>query len=269
MRAPSDELVGELAEGLVALGGTAVEESMHVLTTYIVPPADPETFVREAYGRLRALAAGHELELVWRWQANQDWERKWREGLRARRVGERLVVTPSWIEPERRPGDIVLVIDPKMAFGTGEHATTRAALRLLEPAVRPGDRVLDVGTGTGILAIAAVRLGARAALGLEVDAAALENAAENAERNAVAGRVRLEHGEASPALFDALGPGRFDLILANVLSTVLQPLLPAFHRALANGGRLLLGGILEEEAEMMVESARCAGLELQIGRAHV
>lgn len=262
VRAPSHELVDELAGGLVALGGTAVEEDADLLTTYVLPPNDPAAFVREAYGRLQALAPNEALELVWRWQLNEDWEHTWRRGLRPRRVGERLVVTPSWIEPQHRPGDVVLVIDPKMAFGTGEHATTRGVLRLLEPAVRSGDRVVDVGTGSGILAIAAVRLGAAQVLAVEMDGAALENAVENVERNGAIEHVRLEHARVDRAFLEALGPARFDLILANVLSTVLEPLLSTLHDVLAPGGRLILGGILEEEMSPIVESARCVRLEL-------
>lgn len=269
VRVPSDDLASEVAEGLVALGGAAVEQSGDRLTTYILPPEDPEAFVRGARELLDGIAEGVEVE--WRWQEHEDWAEGWRRGLRPRRVGERLIVAPSWTEPEVRPGDVVIVIDPEMAFGTGEHATTRGALRELEVAVHPGDRVLDVGTGSGILAIAAAKLGAAEVLAVESDADALENAHDNLRRNGVADRVELLHGLVDASFLEVLGPARFDVILANVLSGVLVPLLPSFHRALAPAGggpadrpagRLVLGGILEGEAEGVIEAAERAGFEL-------
>lgn len=250
-----------VAEALIALGGAAIEEQGDALVTYVMPPRDPEAFLAEAEETLRA-AAGREARLSWSWQANEDWSERWRRGLGARRVGRRLVVTPSWVRPRSRRGDIVIVIDPEMAFGTGEHATTRGALRLLEAALEPGDRVLDVGTGSGILAIAAARLGAREVLAVESDPDAVTNAADNLERNGVAERVELRCDVVDAAYLRALGPRRFDVIVANILSGVLVPLLGAFNEALDAGGRVILGGILREEAERVAAAARAAGFEL-------
>jgi ribosomal protein L11 methyltransferase len=114
---------------------------------------------------------------------------------------------------------VVLVIDPQMAFGTGEHATTRGCLRLLDDALRPGDRVLDVGSGSGILAIAAARLGASEVIAVEADADANLNARENLALNGVEGQVRLEEGYADAEL---IARCTFDLILANILSSVIR-----------------------------------------------
>lgn len=261
VEAESAEARGAVAETLIALGGAAVEEQGEALVTYVVPPRDLEAFLAEAAEALRA-AAGSEARLSWSWQANQDWAERWRRGLGARRVGRRLVVTPSWVRPRARRGDIVIVIDPEMAFGTGEHATTRGALRLLESALVEGDRVLDVGTGSGILAIAAARLGAREVLAVESDRDAVINASANLERNGVAERVELRRDVVDAAYLRALGPRRFDVIAANILSSVLVPLLGAFRGALDEGGRAILGGILREEAERVVAAARAAGFEL-------
>jgi len=250
-----------VAETLIALGGAAVEEQGDALVTYVAAPQDPDAFLAEAEETLRA-AAGPEARLSWRWEADQDWTERWRQGLRARRVGRRLVVTPSWIQPETRPDDIVIVIDPEMAFGTGEHATTRGALRLLESAVAAGDRVLDVGTGSGILAIAAARLGAQEVLAVESDPDAVINASANLERNGVADRVELRCDVVDAEYLRVLGPRRFDVIAANILSSVLVPLLGAFRESLDEGGRAILGGILREEAERVVAAAREAGFEL-------
>lgn len=272
VRVPSEEYAEALSEELIALGGAAVEEAVDRLTTYILPPEDPERFAREARERLRAVVPENEVEVRWRWQEHEDWAETWRRGLRPRRVGRRLVVAPTWAEPELREGDIVVVLDPEMAFGTGEHATTRGVLRLLEESMRPGDRVLDVGTGSAILAIAAARLGAVEVLAVESDADALENARDNLRRNGVDERVELLHAVVDEPFLALPGPGRFDLILANVLSSVLVPLLPAFRRALTppvgagaagrRPGRLVLGGILEHEAEGVIEAAERAGFTL-------
>lgn len=281
VHSPSGDEGGAIAEGLIALGGTAVVEEPDGWTTYLPPPDDPETFVEEARKTLSDYAPGAELEVSWRWQPNEDWAVKWRQGLRPRRVGERLIVAPTWTEPEAGPEDVVVWIDPQMAFGTGEHASTRGVLRLLESAIRPGDRVLDVGTGSGILAIAAVRLGAGHVLAVESDPVAIPNARENLERNGVAGSVTLENALVDDPYLDALGPGRVDLIVANVLSGVLIPLLPAFRRVLVPGGRAepgvsrgaghadaaapgraILGGILTTEADRVVAAAEAAGFDV-------
>lgn len=269
VRVSEPEAQGEVAEGMIELGGTAVVQEDDRLSTYLEAPADPEGFVDRAADRLRELVPGIQLEIDWSLQGDEDWSQSWRWGLRPRRTGERLVVAPSWTEPELRPDDILIVVDPEMAFGTGEHATTRGALRALETVVRPGDRVLDVGTGSGILAIAAALLGAREVMAVESDPDAIENAQDNLRRNGVAERVELLHGLVDDAFLALLGPGRFDIIVANVLSGVLVPLLPAFHAALTpprsdreGAGQLILGGILDEEADDVIEAAGRAGFTL-------
>jgi ribosomal protein L11 methyltransferase len=254
----ADWEAGLLADALVAAGATGVEQQDRQLATYLPPPGDEEAFL----ARLRAgLAAviGREPELAAEWRADADWAREWRRGLGARRVGRAFMVTPTWIDPEAGPHDVVITIDPQMAFGTGEHATTRGVLRLLEDRVRPGGRVLDLGTGSGILAIAAARLGAGHVLAAEADADALINARENLVRNGVAGRVELVEALVD-APFLAARPGSFDLILANVLSGVLRPLLPELRLALRPDGFLVLSGILQSEAAELLESVATAGL---------
>lgn len=249
---PSAHELELAAEGLLAAGATGVEQQATSVSTWFEPPADPEAFM----AAVRA-ALGTD-DVRWEWREDADWLSEWRRGLDARRVGKRTIVTPSWIRPEPQPGDVVITIDPQMAFGTGEHATTRGVIRLMEDVVQSGDRVLDVGTGSGILAIAAVLLGAHHALGVESDADALINAAENVDANGVTGRVELVHGLVDPHFLLAR-PGSFQVILANVLSSVLLPLLDGFRSALVPGGHLILSGILQVEAERMLEGASEAG----------
>ncbi|HEX6695050.1 MAG TPA: 50S ribosomal protein L11 methyltransferase [Longimicrobiales bacterium] len=266
-RSPSPEHTDLLLEGLVAYGASSVEQRVEktdagatdVAVVYI-PEADDAERVGQDVRRFLAGFVGRPVEVTWDWMAEEDWSKEWRRGLGARRVGERFVVTPTWIEPEAEDR-IVITIDPQMAFGTGEHATTRGMLRLMERAVRNGDTVLDVGAGSAILAIAAVRLGAVHADAVESDPDAIENAQENIDRNGVAQAVEL-----ACALVDTTWlAGRnayYDVIVANVLSGVLRPLLPSFHEALRPGGRLLLSGILQTEADGMIDAARAAGFAL-------
>jgi ribosomal protein L11 methyltransferase len=262
VRVPSVEFLDDLTEGLIALGGSAVQEEDDLLTTYLHPPDDADAFVRRAADRLDALVPGGGLDILWRWEANEDWSRKWREGLQARRVGERVIVTPPWDDPGRRRGDVVVVIEPSMAFGTGEHETTRGVLRLLQRALHHGDRVLDVGAGSGILSIAAVLLGAARAWGVEADEAAAGSGRENLERNGVADRVTLDCARVDAEFLNTHVERPFDLILANVLSSVLCPLMPAFAGALGPGGTLILGGIMQTEAEEVIAAAGAADLAL-------
>lgn len=258
--APDDPLRDLLTEGLLALGGLSVLEEKDGLTTYLDPPDDPDAFLDRAARFLAEWWADDSPPLDWRWQPNEDWEREWRRGLQPRKVSDRFVVRPSWTEWSAAPGEIVLEIDPQMAFGTGEHATTRSCLRLLDRHFHESDRVLDVGSGSGILAIAAARLGAARVLAVEYDPDANLNARENIERNGVAEAIELREQMADPKTIAEAGP--FDLILANILSGVIRPLLPAFAAALAPGGRLIVSGILQSERSEVVNAAVEAGFRV-------
>ena len=158
-----------------------------------------------------------------------DWSSEWKRGLGARRIG-RLTVTPSWIAHDLDP--FTIVIDPETAFGTGEHGSTRAALALLDRWMPAGAQVLDLGSGSGILAVAAVRLGAKAALGIEIDEETLPIAEENAVRNGVADQVRFVTGDAA-LLAPLAGPA--DVIVSNILRVVNLTLLDPIRAALVPG----------------------------------
>jgi ribosomal protein L11 methyltransferase len=251
-----------LSEGLIASGGLAVEENGEWLGTWIADAdgrTPPDQFVEAVRDQLEQLTAGAPFDITWEWKPNDDWISLWRKGLAPRRVGRRLWITPTWIRPESGRDDIVIQIDPQMAFGTGEHASTRGVLRLLEDAVRPGARVLDAGTGSGVLAIAAVHLGAAAVDAVDLDPDAIMNARENVALNNCADRIRLTVAKVDDA-FLAASAGPWDVIAANILSTVIKPLLHTFRQHLRPGGAILVGGILESEADDVIDAARAAGL---------
>ena len=255
-RAPSPDEAVPIAEQLLALGGSAVQEAGENLVTYVPAPADVEAFLERARDEFGST------ELEWWWQEDEDWAREWKRGLAPRKLTDRIVVKPSWTEWQAAPGEVVLDIDPEMAFGTGEHATTRGCLRLLDADIRPGDRVVDVGSGSAILAIAAVRLGAGEVVAVEYDADANLNARDNLTRNCVADRVRIIEALADADLLAQLGP--VDLILANILSGVIRPLLPAFRQTLAGAEnpRLIVSGILNSEHPEVVRDAEAAGFRV-------
>ena len=183
-----------------------------------------------------------------------DWSERWKSALHVHRLGQ-LVVAPPWLaEPYDR--DRTIVIDPGMAFGTGEHATTRGVIRLLGEVLRADDRVADLGAGSAILSIASVKLGARHAFAIEVDVDAIGNAEENVRRNDVSARVTVLEGDAM-LLLPLVAP--VDLVLANIISSVLLELLPQIAASLAPGGRAILSGILREERAMMLDALGAGG----------
>jgi ribosomal protein L11 methyltransferase len=188
----------------------------------------------------------------------QDWSHSWRQGFEATPVSARLLVRPSFASTRPQSGQQELVIDPGQAFGTGSHASTRLALEwvdALAPELGPGAEVLDVGTGSGILALAALRLSPVRAVALDLDPLAAAAAAHNAAVNGLAERLRIFTGS-----LDALGPGGFTLVLANLLRTELLPLIAALAAHTAPGGRAVISGLLAEEREAAGAALASAGL---------
>jgi ribosomal protein L11 methyltransferase len=175
-----------------------------------------------------------------------DWSVRWRDGIITRQFG-RVILTPTWIPVTAGPGEVVLTLDPESAFGSGEHGSTRAALALLERLMQPGDRVLDFGSGSGILAIAAALLGAKSAIGIEVDEEASPIADANAVRNKVDDRVTCLVGDAAD-LASMVAPA--ELVCSNILRTVNTILLPIIHASLVPGGIAIFSGMEEPEEEL-------------------
>jgi ribosomal protein L11 methyltransferase len=198
--------------------------------------------------RVAVLAADPDAEVAIGPAAAVDWTEGWKALLKAHDLGA-LSIVPPWLADGRDPARTV-VIDPGMAFGTGDHPTTRGVVRLLASVVRPGDVVADLGAGSAVLAIAAAKLGAARVAAIEFDRDAIENAEENVRRNGVADRVTVIEGDAT-VLLPLVAPVR--LVLANIISSVLAELLPAVGDALAPGGEAILSGILWEERAQMLD----------------
>jgi ribosomal protein L11 methyltransferase len=252
-----DERNDLLADGLVAIGGRAIEERDGWFVTHVEEPVDLTAFLAAARAGIAEVSGLDVVELETSWKAHEEWAETWRKGLAPRRITERIVVRPSWTEvADVRKEDLVIVLDPGMAFGTAEHGTTRGCLRLLDQAVTGGEHVLDVGSGSGILAIAAVLLGAADVLAVESDPLAWDAIAENTEANGVAGRVRLEGRAADADWLRRQAPVHG--IVANIETGVLVPLLPGFRDALAPGGWLILSGIPADEWPHMREVTEAA-----------
>jgi len=195
----------------------------------------------------------------------EDWAETWKRNYHPLPVGRSLLILPSWI-PARDTTRHILRIDPGQAFGTGTHPSTQLCLQLLEDQIRPGDRVVDLGCGSGILSVAAVRLGASSVLALDLDDQAVQAAEENAERNDLAGRIKVTQGSlddiSSTAWWQA-GPAR--ILVANILFGVIVDLLHAgLGRTVTTGGRTILSGMLREQAEPFereIESSRLTFVE--------
>jgi ribosomal protein L11 methyltransferase len=189
--------------------------------------------------------------------APENWNARWEASIAPVAAGP-FVVAPTWAEPGPAfEGRLVLRVDPKMSFGTGHHPSTRLALALLAPRVPPGARVLDVGTGTGVLAFGALKLGAASAVGCDIDPWSVPNAAECAALNGVADRFEVREGD-----LDAVPEADFDLVLANIIRSVLVPMLPALAAKTAGGGHVVLAGLLTAERAAVLAAATAAGLTL-------
>ena len=178
----------------------------------------------------------------------RDWATEWREGFGAQRIGKRILLHPSWEPVEAAPGDVVITIDPENAFGSGDHETTRLVLTLLDEQIRGGERVLDVGCGSGILSIAAVRLGAASSVAIDIEPEAVEVTRRNAALNGVGSSI-----EASTRTLSDIDE-RHDLVLANIETRVLVPMAAPLQEKLAPGAPLILSGILRDERAQLLSA---------------
>ncbi|MEO7711504.1 MAG: 50S ribosomal protein L11 methyltransferase [Gemmatimonadaceae bacterium] len=225
---------------LFQLGSEGVHETDVELVTHFPGDADSATIISAV------MAADPAAHVTASLVPAVDWSEEWKRGVGAHDLGA-LSIVPPWLADGRDPARTI-VIEPEMAFGTGEHQTTRGVVRLLPRVVRRGDRVADLGAGSAVLAIAAAKLGAAHVTAIELDHDAIANAEENVARNGVSDRVTVIEGDAA-LLLPFVAPVR--VVLANIISSVLVVLLPTIAAALAADGAAVLSGILVEEREAM------------------
>lgn len=241
---PGDDRDAALA-AMFDLGSQGVEEAGDELLTHLDGDVDPDVVVAAIRG------AAPRAEVSTAIVPETDWAEEWKKGIGAHALGA-LDIVPPWLAEGREPARTI-VIEPEMAFGTGEHPTTRGVVRLMSSAIRAGDRVADLGSGSAVLSIAAAKLGAARVAAIELDHDSIANARANVERNGVASAVTVLEGDAA-VLLPLVAPVR--VVLANILSSVLLELLPVIDAALTADGEAILSGILVEERETM-----CAALE--------
>jgi ribosomal protein L11 methyltransferase len=253
VRTPAEQR-DALGAWLVAQTGQAVEEREDGTLVAFAPDERSAEVLEAELGR----KVDQEVETQRRPVDQTDWSVRWREGLGPRQI-EQLRVIPSWLPEASDPDPLTIVLDPETAFGSGEHGSTRVALTLLARLLGLGDRVLDLGSGSGILAIAAVKLGAARVIAVDVDPEANEVAIRNAVRNDVADRIEFLEGDAG-ALASLLGP--VDLILSNILRSVNTALLPVIFQTLRPLGLAIFSGMEHPEAEEFRGAVSDAGFAL-------
>lgn len=200
---------------------------------------------------------------------NEDWENNWKEHYQPIAVGRRLLIVPEWLRPDNPEDRIPLFLDPGLIFGTGSHASTRMCLEALEKDVRPGDRVLDLGGGSGILSIAALLLGAASAVCVDIDPLAEDVARSNAKLNGMRSdcfEARTGDVLSDRAMMEEFTEKGFDLVLANIVADVIIALAPAVPGLLRKGGRFVCSGILEMREGEVLGALDRAGLRVTESR---
>lgn len=237
---------------MIEIGCHGFEERDNELLCYI----DKSLWTDEKYDRLKSdlkkllqtISSNSIIKISEIQETN--WNAEWEKTITPIEVGKKLVIKPSWREYDNKEEKIIIQIDPKMSFGTGYHETTRLTLQLLEKYIKNGDKVLDIGTGTGILAIAAIKLGANSALGIDNDEWALENANENIQANHLLNKIKISNQPLNEI------NEKFDLITANIMLTTIVDMLPEIERKLKDKGIVLFSGLLLEDEEKFKEAIK-------------
>lgn len=240
-----------------AVPGQAAENSLNLVKGYLPVQDDLLRRVEEIKSLVSQLDLEPRPEILTHVVAEEDWAVAWKKFYKTSRVGRRLVIKPSWEDYQPLAGDLIIEMDPGMAFGCGTHATTSLCLQLLEKYIKPGVSVYDIGTGSGILAVAAARLGAGRVLAVDIDPVACKTAAENAARNNVGETVSVRQGN----LAELLESGA-DIVVANIIADVIAGFAPQAAATLKPGGTFIASGIIRDKAEMVRSALAAAGLSV-------
>ena len=218
---------------------------------YLAPDENPAEILPLFKERLEASGVEYKLETSGIEQ--EDWQNAWKKYYHAMDIGQRLAIVPGWetYDTDR----IVITMDPGMAFGTGTHETTSLCLETLDSMVKGGERVLDIGTGSGILAIAALKLGAAVAEGVDIDPVAVRTAGENAALNGVQDKLTVLVGDLSDK-----ASGKYDIITANIVANAILSLAPAVPGLMAEGATFIASGIIDSRKDEVIAGLEKAGL---------
>ena len=187
----------------------------------------------------------------------EDWAENWKKEFKPFRLGQHMVVKPGWETVETQPGDHVIEIDPGMAFGTGTHETTGMCTEMIEQYVRPGMSVIDVGTGTGILAIAAAHMGASDVLAIDLDHVAVRVAKENVAKNGFSGRIRVQQGDLLEAVDESA-----DIVVTNIIADVIMFFAEPVRKHIKPGGKFICSGISKEKRQGVIDVLNQAGYRI-------
>lgn len=237
------------------------------VTVYLPDDSQGADMLSALRSEMSALAARDENKVFGRLAVElanvreEDWANNWKQYFKPLTVGEKLVIKPSWEDYDKDDNRTILEIDPASSFGTGQHNTTQLCLELIEKNLRDGDRVLDLGCGSGILSIAAVLLGAEKVTAVDISQNSVETAKENASKNNIpAEKYTAYCGDiiSDNALVERIGGG-FDIIAANIVADVLIAMSPLFEKFLKNGSTLILSGIITERADEVIEAVKSKG----------
>lgn len=223
--------------------------------------ADTTAWIRSELERLRAADLGFDagkLEMITGKVDEEDWAESWKKNFHPFRIGRHFVVKPGWEQFDTREGDVVLEIDPGMAFGTGTHETTGMCTELVEDNIVPGMKVLDIGTGTGILAIAAAKCGAVNCLATDIDKVAVRVAKENIEKNGCAGLIDVRAGN----LLEVVD-GTYDVVIANIIADVIIGMAKDVIGVVRPGGLFIASGITREKRDSVIGALKDAGFDVK------
>lgn len=218
--------------------------------------ADRIHLIRAELARLRSMELGFDagkLELLTQSFAEENWAENWKKAFKPIRLGKHIVIKPGWCDYAAQPEDQIIEIDPGMAFGTGTHETTGMCVELVEKYVHPGMRVIDVGTGTGILAIAAMHMGAQDALAIDIDRVAVRVAAENVRINGYEGRIRCVAGNLLDEVDEAA-----DVVIANIIADVIIMVAAPVKKHILPGGKFICSGISSEKKQAVLDALEAA-----------
>jgi ribosomal protein L11 methyltransferase len=273
------ESVSELLSRYTS-GGVAIEEPFELIDEgqeYRVLTGQPVTVhaylpidgkeeearlhITEGLWYLSRLGSHFVSELSTRIVNEEDWANAWKDYYHVTSIGHRLVIRPSWREYTAKPHEVVLTLDPGMAFGTGLHPTTRMCLEQIEQHTQPGRRILDVGTGSGILAIAAAKLGAAHVYAIDNSSVAVESAPANAAMNDLSDRIQVVLGVLDETQAARMA-GQYDLVVANIIAHIIGSIAPQLAQVLAPHGLLIVSGIIEARRHDAEDPLLAAGLVL-------